>query len=199
MDTAKEWDADLDYIGSRDHVHAVGAFALYYNTLEMALYGLLQRYLKGSIEAHSYMHSSLNNRQKVDFIKLMATHREDADGADAVHHAMKCFDICAENRNLLLHAIPKLAEGVGADLVLMKETARKPGYLTTYDFSLDQIRGAAIAADETETYVFRLMRILEERMGHNPFGETPLPALPQPPLQPRKLSLSRRDPTPEAD
>lgn len=191
MTDTEEWDADLASIGSRDHLHAVGAFALYYNAAEMSLFGFFQRYAPGAPNVQAHLFGTMNNRQRIDFIKLMATDREGVEEASAIHHAASLFDICAENRNLVLHAIPGWEEEDGT-LTFLKASAGKHGHLAVYAFTVDEIRAAARATAATEEYCMDLMRAVKARDGHNIFGPGGPPELPPRPPLPRKLSLSRR-------
>ena len=200
MESAKEWDADLDPLGTFDQIHAVGAFALYYNRLEMGLYAFFQRYVDATHEAHSYLYSTLYNRQRVDFIKVMASARETPELAASIHKALRCFDVCAENRNLLLHALPEVpASPPREGLRLLKGSKAKPGLLTSYEFSLESIRAAALAVAAVEDYIYDLMRALRDQEALNPLTGAPPPELPLPPPQPRKLSLSRLPEAQQAD
>lgn len=173
----------------RDHAHAVGVLALYYNRLELGVFAFFQRYAPGGNEAQSVLFQSLHNQQRRDFIRAIAAARETPEDAADVSYAMRCFDICSENRNLIMHAAPMLDEG-GDALTLWKLRREEPHMMTAYDFTLEDIRGAAVAADQTELYVLALMRYLKA-LEFNALTELP-PERPQRPSQPRRLSLSQR-------
>ena len=190
MTDSPAWDAGLMKLGPPEHIHAVGAFALYYNDLEMTLYTLFQHFVKLPADALGYLFITLNNRDRVNLVKKVAA--SDCDGVEihAVEHAFKCFDICSENRNLLLHAIPT---GHDANsITVAKPVTDKKGEVARYTFNLDQIREAAISAAKIADYVVALERSLIERAKMNPLTVGGRPPLPERPPLPRKLNLPPR-------
>jgi len=177
-------DSDFGSDLPRDHAHAVGVFALYYNRLEFVVNGLFQKYAPGGPEARGFLFAALHNHQRREFIRLVASATENREDAEDVNYAMRCFDICSENRNLVLHAAPLIEENIEA-LTLWKTRRQEPHMLTGYDFSLEDIRGAAKGADETESYILGLIGFLEDRSRKRP----------ERPPEPRRLHLSRRPET----
>lgn len=172
----------------RDHAHAVGVLALYYTRLEMSIFAFFQLYAPGSPEAQSYLFSSLTNAQRRGFIRAIAAANEPEEVAEAISYAMLCFDICSENRNLLMHSAPAWSQ-VG-ELVMGKIRPTEPHMMTMYNFSLADLRAAANSVDEVELYCLDLNRYLRNAQKFNALSDLP-PELPRRPQQPRKLSLSR--------
>lgn len=180
-----------------DLAHAVGVFALYYNRLELAVFAFFQRYAPGGSEAQSFLFDALHNQQRREFIRAIASANDDPEDADDVHYAMRCFDICSDNRNLLMHAAPLLEDGVDA-LTMWKRRSAEPHTMSIYDFTLKDIRGAALSTDAAESYVLDLIRYLKAKDSFNALRDHP-PGRPQRPPQPRRLSLSQRRAAPEGD
>lgn len=188
--------SDLDsWLGSRSpgtaaQLHAVGAFALYYNDLELALYGFFRRYLPQNRDARAFLYVGLHNRARVDLVRTLLSQEPIQQLRDGGEHALACFDICAENRNLLLHAMTHL-DGPSAEHLRVTKIGKgekgggRPKF-SHYAFSLESIRQAALDMRTCEDYIALLLR---------PDAAIDSVWPPKPPL-PRKLSLSR---LPEAD
>jgi hypothetical protein len=196
MASEDTWKSEFPH----DYAHAVGVFALSYNALEMAVYGFFQRYAPGAVEAQSFLYAALHNQARRQFVISVSPHRDSIAASGAVLHAMKCFDVCSENRNLLLHATPFMFDEADSSEPFTMGKIRKdtPHLIALYDFSLADVRGAADGASAVEAYVLGLLRYSQDWDAMNAltseFPELP----PQPPL-PRKLSLSRRPTAPAAD
>jgi hypothetical protein len=183
---------DLDgWLGKRSpgtaaQLHAVGALALYYNDLELALYGFFRRYLPASRDVRATLYSSLHNRGRMDLVMALLGQEAVEEMREGGKHAVACFDLCTENRNLLLHAMTYIDGPTPDDLRVTKIT-KVPGRVAAkfahYSLPLEVVREAALDMRRCEDYIGALLR----RASVHP-GMTPWPA--KPPL-PRKLSLSR--------
>ena len=184
----EEWPEGITLPGSNEHLIALGAFALWYNEFEMILYTFLRSHFTGENVA-ARMFASMHNRGRVDLIKLLAAGDADAEMRDAIEHSMKCFEICAENRNLVLHALPtrRLEEHVDGKLTVMKATASDPYRMYYYDFGLKELRAAAADVARSAQYAIdTVARLRFRNLGRK------LPPWPEKPPLPRKLSLSQR-------
>lgn len=193
-----EWEIALRAIGPQEHVQAIGAFALFYNALELALHGFFEFYLFDTPKAMSLLYARLHNRDRVDLIKSLASEHPRQEMTEAIEYGMRCFDVCAENRNLILHGLHARTEP--EHLTLAKGSKDRPGVLKEYRFSLAEIQEAALAISRTESYLYALYDVLLEdhdfrRSGAQP-GASP-PPLPDRPALPRKLSLSQLLEAPE--
>lgn len=173
------------------YLEALGAFVLWFNELEMVLYGFFQRYIE-PLSARDYLFAELHNRARVDLITQYVETHHDADFIAAAKHALRCFDICCENRNLIAHAF---AEEIltGSDQVAFLKRLKEPrGLLGWYDFTLEEVRATALAARATGQYILGLASWFDSCSEPTEGRITFRPALPSQPPQPRKLSLSRR-------
>lgn len=196
---APAWDRDLAHMGPREHIHAIGMFALCFNELEIALFAFLEHYLPDNAAARVHLFASLHNQARVDLIRRLAAQEPDAE-REAISFAMNCFGVCAENRNLLLHALPGGEHG--DKIVVYKEAVNERGFLKRYGFSLEELRSGAKATNAVALYMFALcehLRVCRETSARPMTGPRPRPTLPQRPPQPRKLSLSRLLEAPEGD
>jgi hypothetical protein len=176
----------------RDHAQAIGVFTLRYNSLELGLYGYFRRYAPGDAATQALLFSMLHNSARAEFILAMAQAREKEPEAAAIAHVIKCFNICCENRNLLLHATPMWWENDGEALTLAKLRRQEPHRMTIYDFSLEAIREAADSVDLTDCYSSAVQKGIVAREAWNALNPAPPPELPPQPPLPRKLDLSRR-------
>jgi hypothetical protein len=184
------WKRVLGWIGHSSHVEAVGAFALTYNALEFSLYGLLDAVLRQDDDNLTvYLFATLNNRQRVDLI-LQLGDRMGEPAAGHVRHAAKCFDGCAENRNLILHGMSDTVyKPASGGMVMVKAVKDRPGDFGEYIFPLAEIRGAAMSSYMTAAFVYDLADVLNAGAAGPTWPERPPP--------PRKLSLFRRPEVPE--
>ena len=180
------WDQHFSYIASDDHAHALGRFALAFNLLEMMLSLFFRHYLAESEKLSNHLFGSLNNRQRVDIIKICANETGKRSEIELVEYALKCFDLCSENRNLLLHATPFIQENDG-NLIVGKRSDQEKGFIKSYAFDVDTIRCAALDTYCVYQFVLSVTRYLEQPISSG----NELSVLPERPPQPRKLSLHR--------
>jgi hypothetical protein len=192
--TSDGWPQDIMLPGPTDHLIALGAFALWYNEFEMLLYSFLRSYFPGKDDGTAIMYASMSNRGRVDVIRSMARTETDASVLDAVEHAMKCFGVCAENRNLIVHALPTRGGNRGDVLTLLKRSTNDPLRLKYYDFKVEDVRQAAISTARAARFSIELIAWVRPRSSKGP----PQPLPEKPPL-PRKLSLSQRREDPPSD
>ena len=178
-----------------DHAHAVGVFALYYNRLELTVYGLFDRYAPGSAATKTFLYASLHNQGRREFIRSASRERDIAEDAADVSYALKCFDICTENRNLLLHATFMWDDS--ETITMAKVKKEEPQFMNIYEFTAAHIRTAAISVDQTEAYVHGLVRYCE-KAPTNAFLIDHRERPTRPP-QPSKLSLFRPLATPKGE
>lgn len=177
------WPGSLDLPGPSALLEAVGAFALLYNRLEVGLYSFLSFYLADKPETAMQIWISLHNRERVDLIKTMAAEYDDEDAVEVVGHAMLHFDLCCENRNLLLHAIPFQQDE--QSVVLIKTTSKLPKQMSAYLFTLEETRAAVLDAAASVQFQIAALGWLMWRREHPDALYPPLHI----PAAPRALSL----------
>lgn len=181
MTFSEEWPT---HAGRDDLVHAIGANVQHYNSLENALTGIFHEYLALPYDALNFLFETLHNRARVDLIKALLEAREpDADIRAAVLHCLKCFDICTENRNILIHATNR-DQVEGERHLFTKSAPDKSGALILYWLSVDDIRRAADSTSATYNFLARLWLVA----AHREKPEMRELLRDRPPL-PRKLSL----------
>lgn len=101
-----DWPNSKTFGASAAHLHAFGAVNLLYNRLEDAMSTLFRDVLGGDQQIAEAMYSRLTNRHRIDVFRLLASNQSLSDDLrERLSHALLCFDICAENRNTLMHII----------------------------------------------------------------------------------------------
>ena len=185
---AVTWKQVLARIGPRPHIEAAGAFALAYNDLEFSLYSLMGLLLQEDDDLVPFLFAELNNSQKVDFIRRLCARQHSKAVYDSLDHALRCFSICAENRNLIMHASPAPPGTPVRDaLHVVKGVKGRPDDMNEYTLSLTDLRNAAKSAHALSQHVYELVgAIADLSVGVEP------DTWPQTPPTPRKLSLSLR-------
>ncbi|WP_321490948.1 hypothetical protein [uncultured Hyphomonas sp.] len=165
----EEWKRKLEFLGSNETIEAVGALALFYNEVEFSIYALFQFYLQMPSESTSKIFSTLGNRQRSDIIKAFGQAEQDTQARELVPFAMNCFDICAENRNLILHAVPGYKETPSDILSLLKSSRENPHMLKRYEFKVSQIRRAGLAMSKMADFIYDLSdALIDLREGKEP-------------------------------
>lgn len=189
-----DWLEDTTLPAPPDYLVALGAFALRYNQMEMLLYSFMRMYFDGDGEVCAQIFMALHNRARVNLITTLLQTETDAEVRNAIAYALECFDLCVENRSLLMHGFPPGGNEEDA-LVLLKSTSNKPTKLNTYRFELAEMQAATLELSRVHEFIIGLNFYLRARVKY-PSRQIVLPPRP---LAPRKLSLSQLKATPQAD
>src|SRR5580692_558726 len=90
----------------KEHIYALGVVAANFNHLEFALLALFYNFIELDDVTTRYLFSYLTNARRVDILLRMVEARElDSEIKDRVSWFATCFNICAENRNFLMHGM----------------------------------------------------------------------------------------------
>jgi hypothetical protein len=194
MATPKDcgWDWSGDYYGPglADHMHALGVVAANYNSLEMLLYSLFCEYLGRSDES-ALLFSQFKNNYRIDTLKAaLKAYESDSAVAEAMQYFVKCFNICSDNRNLLMHSLVNEVDLNATELNLRKSSRSNPEKFTQLKFAVSPIRRVADDIWSVEYYGGDLFFYLLTRRGEmkpdEPHART---TLPEKPALPDNLSL----------
>jgi hypothetical protein len=167
---------------------AVGRTILAYSTLENSLYLFLGSFVHVDWPVLNFIFGSLHNKDRVDLIKtIMDPARMQPEESDALQFALKCFDICTENRHFLAHA--ELSRKVRGGFLFYKATNSSGGTRKPFLLTVDEIDDTATSMVRTNWYLICVWDELDERYRRHRKPRAPMPLPPKPP-QPRKLSLS---------
>jgi hypothetical protein len=181
-DPFQNWPPEQHRITDAAHLHALGQFSIVYNMMEDIIYWIFNHYFPADKDYSERLFHDLNNRVRVDMLKAIIGHTETDD---AVHHAMlhalRCFDICTDNRNILMHAM--VGETDETVFQIAKRSRTNPLKFVHYKIPLTEMRSIADECAEVYIFMVRLVGWIQEEQweeGPGPFPETP--------VQPHRLS-----------
>lgn len=198
IDNSDNWPPHYN-IGQPNHIHALGMASAMYNQMELSLQLLLTAYSGLGNDTTQWLASNLSNNLRLELLKRCAEDREKNSATkDAILHFARCFDICAENRNFLMHSMVKTPTNEEI-LSLAKASRNNPKKFNEIDLELDDIRRvadeiASISSYGGQLYAYFLFTNFDQ--SHIPqhireFAST-LPG--KPPLPDKLLKPSRPNP-----
>lgn len=183
-------------------MHALGVVAANYNHLEFVLQLMLWQFSGLESEVSAKLFSTLNNnRNRLDTLALLINSREKEERVkDLALHFLRGFDICAENRNFLMHGM--VHNGTASlDLTLHKAARNDPSKINYLHLTVQAIRKIADEIHDFDSFGFDIAFWTSARLTGGKFitsnGGSIEPSLPEKPPLPDKLNLSDR-PTPVA-
>src|SRR5215216_95709 len=119
----ESWAWDRRYHPSLyQHMHALGVVAAHYNHLEMVFQLLFWRYSGIASQPAARLFLRLNNnRNRLDTLQEWIEEKEfNAELKARGLHFVNAFEVCAENRNFLMHSRTQLNLAASDKLVLTK-------------------------------------------------------------------------------
>jgi hypothetical protein len=95
--------------GPVKHMHALGVISVQYNKLEELLFGLFRHHLEVAgihFSVCEKLYGQLeNNKRRLETIKLIFSFYDKEDAVkEHIDYFTKYFNICYENRNVLMHS-----------------------------------------------------------------------------------------------
>lgn len=194
------WPDVRSQVGTVAQVHAIGQISLIYNLLQEAMEIFFKLCMPADDNFSVTLFHSLNNRNRIDLLSSIIKSNEDEEPVrEALLEALLHFDICTENRNILMHALGEIAnpEGIQISKKASKSPLKTPN---VYRIPTKQLRQMADETEATFDYVIAVHRWLIQSRPNvaRPFlGPTildgngePLP-LPQKPPKPHRLRTSQ--------
>jgi hypothetical protein len=179
-------------------MHALGVVATNYNHLEFVFLLLFAHYMRGYAAA-TVTFANLNNRYRKDVMQALLDDEErDPIIRDRLDHFLVGFDICAENRNFLMHSLtqnagPSLGTTAKLHLELGKRARSEPLRTNYARLSIENLRDIADEIDTYDNYGFNLLLWLMARPAGGrltlPGSPERVPPLPDKPAPPKKLTL----------
>jgi hypothetical protein len=183
--TEPNWPSEEHEITDQEHLQAIGQFALAYNFIEEILAELFRIYFPTREDYAQIIYHTLNNRQRVDMLGEIVAHNEGhTKFREYIQTALNYFNICTDNRNLVLHATADMATGLSR-IRLSKRSRNNPREINLYEVSLTELRQVADDASNTFEFIFELLGWIDQR-GKSPVTD-PLPPLPEIPPEPHRL------------
>lgn len=183
------WPAFQQQMASVPHVHAMGQISLQYNLLEAMFGTLFERTAPLKREAAQKLFHRSNNRDRIDLMKDFVQHREtEQDALEALIFSLNCFNICTENRNILLHVLADFAEE-NDDMVFSKAPRSNPFERIEFNLSVKELRLVAEQMADCFNYMWAIDKYLFYRDSPSEFRKMLRPrALPVKPAKPNTLS-----------
>lgn len=143
MTSSDNWPQPRYDIGQPKHIHALGVVAAMYNHLEFALFCLLLDYTGLGSQRTQWLFANTSNNLRLDLLKRSVSEGEGSpEVRDRMHHFADCYDLCAQNRNILMHS--KIAKVDDAAVLKFSKASRNdPNKLNTLNLRLEDIRRTA--------------------------------------------------------
>jgi hypothetical protein len=178
------WPIRRSRLATVAQLHALGQITLAYNYCEETAGLLFARCMTTDQQFSTKLFHKLNNRTRIDLLTAIISQNEKNEAVkSALFQFLVAYDICTDNRNILMHAI---LEDAGADLLkLSKRASNDPAREIHFSVPLTELR--QLAQEISDTFVFGLK--LEVWMTHRIRGDAS-DALPEIPPKPRKLTPS---------
>jgi hypothetical protein len=144
-DSEKEWPAPENQLAPNDYLAALGQATFVYNMLESMMGSVFVACAPVETEAARALFHKLNNRDRVDLLTDFVNHNEkDAAVKRIILSCINYYDICTENRNILMHAIyfnPNLKPDQSP--LLVKKAKNDYKREVHYDVPLHELRKVA--------------------------------------------------------
>jgi hypothetical protein len=100
------WPPERYRLAPNDYLAALGQVTFVYNLLESMMLNIFVRCCPVADDFAKDLFHKLNNRDRMDLLKAFVAENEKHQNVrDAILHCVLCYDICTENRNVLMHSI----------------------------------------------------------------------------------------------
>jgi hypothetical protein len=143
-------------VGHKDYIFALGVISANFNELEGGLRLQFAISVRLSADATNFLFTRLDNSQRIALIRHCLTELPyNEREKHAIEHFMKGYAICAENRNILLHAEVHYAESIDSKrkrVMFYKDSKKPPYFPNRYIPSLKALRGIADAMSAFSEY-----------------------------------------------
>jgi hypothetical protein len=195
-----DWPGWEYRIVGEKHLHAIGQMNIMYNELEHYVGHLFAKIFPTTEQFADNLFQSLNNRRRTDlFTAIVESVEINKELASAILYALRCYDICTDNRNILMHAVSDAYEPNNETVRLSKRASRQSPHFIEFQLVLSDLRHVADDCAAFASYFGSLMVYV---MDHDRAvwavisGAAP-PPLPDRPAPPRRLTPSRPQEDPE--
>jgi hypothetical protein len=138
--------------GPSDHVHALGVVSVNYNHLEWVLWTFHIHYLRAHHSITSLIFQKTPTNVRLQILGQLAAHTvTDPEMREHIEHFIKGYNLCANNRNVLMHS-QLLAGRESNDVFPATKFSKKTAKLASFEFTLPDIRRVADEIFEWGTY-----------------------------------------------
>jgi hypothetical protein len=145
------WPPRFRELAPNTHLHALGTIAAVYNELEFSLFCLFELYSLLDDEIAGPLFQGMTNANRTDFLGrcLDAKHGGDPVG-EAGRYFIRCFSLCAENRNFLMHST--LHPGQRSNETQFMKSAKRGSNTIMLNANLKILRSVADSMFDVDTY-----------------------------------------------
>jgi hypothetical protein len=195
-DAVDGWPSRLTRMASVAEVHAFGQVTLIFNYLEETVGKIFVHFLPAEISfSEALFHKMSNPDRMLLLLELIKGNERDPEVKTALEHLLWCYDVCNENRNILMHA--SVESRSSPDFLPMSKRSKnaKVGRIF-FHLSLPDLRATADGMGAVFDFGTRLRIWLAHRDSPSPetaklmnWPDPPQrPPLPDKPPKPRKLT-----------
>jgi hypothetical protein len=177
-------------MASDDYLIAFGQITLLYNFLQDVMERLFEGFAPLEEQYAERIFHQLNNRDRVDlFSAFVRANEKDEQVKDALQECLLHYDICTENRNILMHTVSGgISEATGIER-FRKRASKNPAKSIEYHVPLADLRLVADQIGQTVGFCWSINGFLRYRAASPAlkgiFAQAP--SLPGKPPKPRKL------------
>ncbi len=171
----------------QDAIHVVGQITLLWSRTEIHLERIIWAYTDAEARIGRAITGILGNVSKSDLLLALAGELEgEEEILDHLNHLVECYNICRENRNIVIHSA--IVEDDDGETMLIKGT--RTGRFNTFEGAIEILRDVSEEVGATYHYC----KALEEHIwfphayGHLRHTGVVRPPLPSKPQKPRKLT-----------
>jgi hypothetical protein len=185
-----QWPPDDDRVASDENLIAFGQITLLYNWLESVMERLFQRCAPLESRYAQLLFHQLNNRERTDLLSaFIQANEKDEKTKDALQTCVLHYDICTDNRNILMHVISDGFSEVTGTAKFTKRASKNPTRKIEFHVPISDLRLVADQMAQTIHFAFSLSTFMAFRY-YPPNSRLPIqpPALPEIPPKPRKLT-----------
>jgi hypothetical protein len=187
------WPREEYRLAPNDYLAALGQLTFIYNMLESMMRNIFEQCAPLQQDFAAALFHKLNNRERIDLLTAFVNQNEnDPAVRSAVLSCINHYEICTENRNILMHSIYFNPSHKGLEMAfLVKRAANDPRREVHYDVPLPDLQKMADETVETFRFALNLYGFLGRRdwIRKHPAPPKRLPnALPDTPPKPHRLT-----------
>jgi hypothetical protein len=141
LESLAGWPDEKHRITSVEFIHAFGQLSLAYNYLEDCMGLIFGRFLPINLLEAEALYHRLNNFDRMSILTGLVTNSSESDEIKShVLHLIECYDICTENRNILMHSIVFPKDGITR---LLKRARRDTARTVRFDVRTQDLQNLA--------------------------------------------------------
>jgi hypothetical protein len=177
LDQVVGWPHEAHKLAPVAHVHAFGMIALWSTMMEESLSILLVHFLPIKKDIAISLIHKLAIREKSDLLRQLVTTNESEHVGiiDMLVFAINCFEICNENRNILVHAIYESTDQATSIISLKKRAHNNPLNVLKLEYSLPTLRLCAEEIANTVNFMLDLFVVLTRGPSNTLIRKPPQP------------------------